>query len=180
MEGEAMRYLTDDADRMLWGCDTFGPNEDYDPMYSDGPGNNPPRCGGHIINEWGESEGCPGCRHCNPPDVESKPYGWGIESFEDPALAEANRAVAHRPVLNGSLYRPLAREGGTGRWRLLRPLRDAIWDRTSRHSRKLAEASEHLWWRLCDECETHQEAKEKYAAWAKHAAQKVYGITTGK
>jgi hypothetical protein len=84
-----------------------------------------PRCGGPVFEGGAQVGDCPGCRHCDPPDRECKPYGWGIESFEDPALAEANRRCHSCWV--GGPYRRLGCPRAT---------RDALWRRLSTHSRR--------------------------------------------
>ena len=106
-------------------------------------------------------EDIPGCRGCDPVDHECKPYGWGIEHFEDPALQVANEDVNARWF--GGPYQQL------DYWPAKKPLRDAIWARLSRHNAKREAQSERLWERLCDECQTHGEAVKKYTAWAEKA-----------
>ena len=160
----ALGNLTDDADRMVGGCDTFGPGDDYDPMY-EGPGDGEPKCGGPRYEQDGHNLGCPGCRHCDPVDHECKPYGFGIERFEDPALLEANEFVATRVYLAGSMYRSPG-----GGWYETRDARmgerNRRWQANTRFDECRLRRSVRLWDRLCDECETHGEAVEKYSRWA--------------
>lgn len=137
--------LTDDADRMPYGCDEFGPNDDYDPMYSDD----------------GIGAG---------PDHEAKPYGWGIESFEDPALQEANEYVHSRVRLAYSMYRTPSDWYETQDARMAD--RNARWKANSRHDKSLERRSDRLWSYLCGECETHAEAVEKYSVWADKVTKK--------
>lgn len=170
--------LTDDADSASYtGCEPFGPSDDYDPMY-EGYGD-APKCGGSRVNEWNEREGCQGCRHCDPPDHENKPYGWGIERCEDPALEAANKATHAK-------YSYDTRGMYTSAWTVLEPwhgsnvrvlwygnfteerreFRDFLWRVWSKWDAKLSKCSDRIWDRLCDTCETHAEAKAKYTAWA--------------
>lgn len=155
--------LTDDAYAHGYaGCEPFGPNEDYDPMYED-PGDGTYRCGRGEFRDIpccldydGKFVG-PGCRHCNPVDPECKPYGFGIERFEQTeALRIVRELKCH--AATGLIYLT----GNPADW-----LRRALtWVgfsfRRERHS-------DRVWERLCDECETHTEAVEKYTAWAKRA-----------
>lgn len=155
-----MNVTTDDADRMPYGCEGFALGDDYDPMY-EGPGDDP-RCGGPVYRE-DHNVGCPGCRECCPPDHECKPYGFGIETFEDPALAEANHFVNTRYCMAGSMYRvPGWSETAAARF----GERDRRWKANSTHDARRLRRSNRVWDRLCDECETHGEAVEKYETWA--------------
>ncbi len=122
-----------------------------------------PRCGGPVSQGTELVGGCPGCRYCDPPDHECKPYGWGIESFEDPALAEANRRVTNGWF--GGPYRRLP---------CPRETRDAIWCRLSTRHRRRERHSDIVWDRLCDEAETHREAVARYTAWAARAVTRRY------
>lgn len=154
---------TDDADRANYtGCEPFGPGDDYDPMY-EGPGG-APKCA-RESNDW---RGCScdhegrripghhGCRHCNPPDHENKPCGWGVETFDSPAWADARRhfLAVWRSVTGRFDAHPMD-------WtRLIRKWAEAGgWDEA------LWKASERLWDRLCADCQTHAEAKAKYVKW---------------
>jgi hypothetical protein len=65
---------TDDADRMVGGCDTFGPGDDHDPMYSDDPCGLP-ACGRQCYydshaREW-VNFGCTGCHECEPDEYDA-------------------------------------------------------------------------------------------------------------
>lgn len=161
-------------------CDSFehDSHSDYDPMYADAPGDDRPRCGGQSW-EYGQWIGCPGCRHCQPVDPEAKPYGFGIEKFEDRALLEANADVANRWF--GGPYQNLAQigyfepRGYTGRGIQYgangrrNELRNEIWRTRTRWSARRWRHSELVWDRLCDECETHREAVKAYQQWAQRA-----------
>jgi hypothetical protein len=136
-----------------------------------------PRCGGPQRDEYGQNTGCPGCRHCDPPDHECKPYGFGIERSEDPALQRANEAVwaivNQRPegkctsawVSTWGMSK--GRFNGGPRWAdadfAYRDFLRRFW---SRQSERRLRHSDIVWDRLCDECQTHGEAVEKYKAWA--------------
>jgi hypothetical protein len=152
---------TDDADRVDYtGCEPFAPGDDYDPMY-EGYGDEP-KCGGCF-----RGNGI-GCRHCSPPDYEAKAYGFGIESFEDPALEEANAYANACYRMSGSMYRAMG-----SYWETLdarREVRDARWQANTRHSSRRLRHSEIIWVRLCENCETHGEAVRAYKKWAKRAA----------
>ncbi len=190
--------LTDDSDRWLSGHET---TFEYDPVpdFDDGPSSEF-RCGrgplgipccrdddGAVVSD--------GCRHCNPPDYEGKPYGWGLERFEDPALERANCEVkAMRPVALYTTAGAYAREEWTGRivevvaadgrrtyrremrvvvgtpaYRDTMDTRDMLWRAYSTWDAKLADRAERLWVRLCENCATHPEAVAKYTKWAERA-----------
>lgn len=157
------------------------PGGDYDPMY-DGHGSDAPKCGGRLREtSWGGLEGgCPGCKHCDPVDYECKPYGFGIESFEDPALAEANAAMWAEIDKRGAGKYTSAWLEDWGMYagrslKSIRPtkadreLRDFCWRFWSKHSKRRERHSNIVWERICNECETHTEAVTKYKAWAKRA-----------
>ncbi len=160
---------TDDADRDYTGTMAeFAPGDDYDPMYSSDERG--PRCA------TGEGFPCccdqntgafigPGCRECNPPDHECKPYGFGIETFDSPEWAEARRHFAAMRTLVFGLPADAHPIMDYGHWLRAWAI-DAGWSETR------SECSERLWDRLCDTCETHTEAKAKYEAWARRAAAK--------
>ena len=145
---------TDDAyARGYTGCDPFLPGEDYDPMYEGFGGE--PKCG-----ECFRDNGV-GCRHCYPPDHEAKPYGFGVETFEhEPSQRLARELQASWPLTGG---------GQLCRLRALELAR-----KWAGFSYRRLRHSEIVWSRLCDECETHGEAAERYTAWAKNAAGKRY------
>jgi hypothetical protein len=170
------RHDTDDADDLGLSPEFLADEDvtrDADGYPSAGPGD--------CVNDFGELA-CPGCRRCCPPDPECRPHGFGVESFEDPALAEAGRVVRERMVMfcDGpyalrATYRDcFGRDVGLSAWPALVPERDRLRRLISTHNDRLARAAARLWDRLCDECETHPEAVEKYTAWAKRAATRCY------
>lgn len=184
---------TDDSARDFTGTmEEFGPGDDYDPMDENAPGGTP-RCGHGPFRDIpcccdhdGKFVG-PGCRECNPPDHECKPYGFGIERFEDPAMDRANRETKNRrPAALYTTAGAYARTYWTGKCDGRgRPVtgvvieepacandtewRDMLWRAYSTWDGKLARRSERIWTRLCEECETHTDAKAKYERWAKRA-----------
>jgi hypothetical protein len=144
---------TDDADLMVGGCDTFDsdPAPDFDGMeYDDYRGG--PKCGGCGTDDNGRWIG-PGCRHCFPPDHECKPYGFGIERWDFEPRMRLVRELSATAWFTGLTW-DQCRECAT-KW-------SGFSNRRLRHSNK-------VWDRLCDECETHTEAVEKYEQWAKRA-----------
>lgn len=155
---------TDDADRVTSGAmEEFAPGDDYDPMYAGyerGPkcanrDGVPCCCDPHTGKFVG-----PGCRHCNPPDHEGKPYGFGIETFDSPEWAEARRHFF-------GVWRFATGQFDAHQmdWRhlLKRWATDAGW------SERRLKCSDRVWDRLCDTCDTHTEAVEKYERWARKA-----------
>ena len=150
--------LTDDIGLSPEFADGYS---DYDPMYADAPGD-APKCGRGpysdipcCCDDEGKYVG-PGCRYCNPPDHENKPYGFGIETFEhNPSLRLANELCLNGPVAFGWMSRPSALTFAR------------LW--TGFSYRRLRH-SDRVWDQLCDDCETHEEAKAKYETWAKRSA----------
>lgn len=148
--------LTDDADRWLTGHDRcFGTGDDipdYDGMEYDDYRSGP-KCGGCCLDGDGYLiPGHPGCRHCNPPDHEAKPYGFGIERWDCEAVMQLVREL-----------RSHARLG------LCREIDSATACRWVGFSLRRERHSDRVWERLCVECETHSEAKERYEQWARRA-----------
>jgi hypothetical protein len=192
---------TDDSDRECTGTmQEFGPGDDYDPMYDDAPGGSF-KCGrGYYgtpccLDEDNKFVG-PGCRHCCPVDHECKPTGFGIEKFEDPAMDAANREMAKRRpqalyTTAGAYARTYWKQHRDGRmmmddkgfpvmgvyveapaYAIDNETRDMIWRAWTTWSERLWKCSERIWDRLCDTCETHGEAVEKYTRWANRATKK--------
>lgn len=97
----------------------------------------------------------PGCRGCDPVDAECKPYGWGIEKFEQEAMLNRARQLKHwwSPAVS---VEPID-------WEYAKTLAF----RWSGFDYALLRMSERVWDGLCDCCETHREALAKYAAWCK-------------
>jgi hypothetical protein len=148
-------WETDDADRMPYGCDTFDtcPVGDRDIMSDEWEAAcGRPRCGGRMYDEYGRRDGCPGCRHCEPPDHECKPYGWGIERFEREDILSRARQLIH--WWGAVSVEPLG-------WQRARELAF----RWSGYDAALERQSKRAWDALCDCCETHGEAAARYAAW---------------
>ena len=158
--------LTDDADRAdHTGCDPFLPGEDYDPMYT-GP----------------DDRGDP-----LAPDRECKPYGWGIEKFEDDALTRANEAMwAEIGKRNINTYTSAGSYLETwgifaGRPKAVnaspadREFRDFCWRVWTTWDARLWRRSERVWDRLCDTCKTHERAVQLYERWASRVTRKSNG-----
>lgn len=154
--------MHDDNDYYGDGCTCGRSARRYDD-YADGNGN------GKIDYDafYAAYPGCPGC---DPIMSDSKPYGFGIDSFEDPALQEANAYAAGKVLLACSMYQPLITDWSPNYVVLSaarREIRNQRWAANSRHDKALEKRSDRFWERLCDECKTHHEAVEKYTAWAK-------------
>lgn len=95
-----------------------------------------------------------GCRGCDPVDWECKPYGFGIESWEDAARCRALRACRVMLALGRLNETGMAREVRLAAT-VYSPLRE--------------EASRLVWDRMCDEATSHRQASERYKAWARRA-----------
>jgi hypothetical protein len=170
--------FTDDADRCELATFDECPVGDRDIMNDEWEmACGMPKCGGR--SEFSGYGGCNGCRHCDPPQCDSKPYGWGIESFEDPALQRANEEVKRERERTGfGMYTSafvsdswLSRGALVSQpWGWWIDRRDFLWRSYSRHDKRREAKSNRVWDRLCDECATHAEAVEKYTAWAERAA----------
>jgi hypothetical protein len=147
--------LTDDSDRWLSGHEsTFDadPAPDWEGMEYD-DWHRGPKCGGCRLDGDGYLiPGARGCRHCNPVDPECKPYKFGIELWECEAALSLRREVC-----------------GHARLGLCRDIDLPTACRWVGFSVRRAKHSDRVWDRLCDECQTHAEAKEKYEAWARRA-----------
>lgn len=147
--------LTDDDTRADFAgnyAETFDADGvgDRDPMYDDAPSGGP-KCGGCGLDDEGRWVG-PGCRHCCPVDHECKPYGFGIERWEHDGYLRLRRELA------GSIIAPMSWEQA-GRCAL----------KWSGFSVRRERHSDIVWDRICDESETHDEAVERYTAWARRA-----------
>lgn len=133
-----------------------------------------PKCGGRC--EYGSYGGCEGCRHCDPVQYDSKPYGFGIESFEDPALQRANEEVKREQERTGfGLYTSaFTSDSWLSRGALVslpfnhvwRERRDFLRRCYTTHDEARERQSNHVWDVLCDECDTHTEAVQRYTDWA--------------
>lgn len=155
--------LTDDADRWLSGHErTFDCGDvpdfdgmEYDDLHSDfkcastgADGQRFPCC-----CDWEGKFVGPGCKHCNPVDHEAKPYGWGLERFE---CNEAYRVL-----------REVSSHASLGLCRSINLRTACAWVGFNFH---VEGCSDRVWDRLCETCETHTEAVEKYTRWAKKVA----------
>lgn len=150
------------------GCEPFGPNEGYDPMYADAPGDGSFKCGRGEFRDIpccldydGKFVG-PGCRDCNPPNHEDKPYGFGIETFDSPEWKDAREHFQRvRSLIFGipSDAHPIL---DYGHWL-------NAWAVNAGWSARRLKHSDIVWDRLCVACETHTEAVAKYEAWARRA-----------
>ena len=107
-----------------------------------------------------------GCSGCDPIMHDCKPYGWGIEEFEDQALSQANEEMNRRWF--GGPYRAFSwSEMITyGAWH---QERNRLWKSRSKWSVRRARHSDIVWERICCEVRTHREAVERYARWADRA-----------
>lgn len=189
MQTDRHGNLTDDADRWLTGHEStldYDPVPDHDGLEYDDL-HRGPKCGGRVFTEDGEYVGCPGCKHCDPVDPENKPYGFGIEKFEDAALARANevcRAAVASRVTNcytSAWVETWGMFAGRGLHHKVgattdadRALRDVCWRFWTKWSARRWTHSERVWGRLCDECQTHTEAVARYSAWARRAITRKY------
>lgn len=147
--------LTDDSDRANFSggyCETF--DYDPDPWYDDDPA---PKCGGSCQNEWGEETGCPGCRHCFPPDSEA--IHTGFETWDRPDFWAARRELNMLADM-GYALRPDP-FGCSNGW--------AYFLRVIGFDARLLRAAEHKLARICDRAETHADAVREYERWAKLA-----------
>ena len=152
--------LTDDADRMPFGCDSFDtcPVGDRDIMSDEHDfACGSPKCANRdgipcCCDYEGRFVG-PGCRHCNPVDFEAKPYGWQIERFESRLVDRLRRELFATAVVTGLTFDQIRTAA-------------VAW---SGFSRRREKHSDIVWERLCCECQTHTEAVEKYTAWARRA-----------
>lgn len=165
-----MCELTDDlglSPEFLMDEDIARDESDYDCLHGS------PKCGGPLRETpWGWEGGCPGCRRCDPVDHECKPYGFGFERFEDPALTEANRAINNRQDAVCGAY-SLHWHGKGGCWKMFRPERDRLWEALTTQNRKLTVASDRKWFVICDRAETHGEAVRLYREWAEQTVTKM-------
>lgn len=136
------------------GCEPFGPGSDYD-----------------IMNTRDyERE--------DAPQYDDKPYGWGFDQHEDPALAEANRAMWDR-IRQRNLNTYTSAGSYLETWGMFagKPtspcatvadieFRDFCYRVWTKRNARLEACSGRVWSGLCDRCDTHAEAVAKYTAWA--------------
>lgn len=145
MYTSSISHLTDDADRMPYGCDEFGPADDYDPMY-EGFGDEP-KCGGC----WRDNGN--GCRHCSPVDFEA--INTGCEIYDNPEFYRVRNELWMLAYLGYALD-PSGRENPAGR---------AYLERAIGYNRKMNHAVHHKLWQICDRAETHGQAVAEFEAW---------------
>ena len=153
--------LTDDADRMVYGCDTFDGYNDHDPMYDDGPsstyrcGRGPYRDIPCCVDDDGKFVG-PGCKHCNPVDHEAQPRKWGFCRYENDAACYLRRSVSTSALLG-----------------LCREIDYTTACEWLGFDFRVERASERVWEKCCNECETHTEAVARYTRWANKVSKKL-------
>jgi hypothetical protein len=121
--------------------------------------------------DYPEADLFPGCQGCDPVMHDSKPYGWGVERFEDPALAEANGYAGGLVILAGSMYRspPQLADGDYRTSDTRREIRDQRWAANSTQSKRRLRHSDIVWGRICDEADGHSDAVRRYKVWANRA-----------
>lgn len=153
-----MMILTDDDTRAFGPESCFGGPDDRDPMYDDAPdgllkcdrGNGP--C---CLDDEGKYVG-PGCCHCCPPDAEA--IHTGFEIWDRPDFYRL-RAELHCTAKFGYCLPPHV-DHASGRAALVRWIG---------HDHRLARAAQRKLELICDDSETHDEAKARYEAWAVRA-----------
>lgn len=102
-----------------------------------------------------------GCRKCNPPMFDCKPGIEGIDKYKDPAFSAAGQWTFN--VWIGGPYRQYEARA------VRMAMREKKWSETTTLNPRIERASRRKWDRLCDECETHDDAIEAYEAWAARA-----------
>lgn len=159
-----MNAYHDDAYDFGGPADAGYRGDDCDPYYLDDHyGRRPCNCPRPETAEDAATH--PGCRKCNPPEFDNCPYGWGIERFEDPALDIA-REDANSRWLGGPYRSYNCYNYPEDCYRRRKEMRDEFWAYRSTHNAKLAAKAKKVWDGLCDKCETHHEAVERYSKWA--------------
>ncbi len=91
-----------------------------------------------------------GCRGCDPVDFEERPYGYGIESWEDAPRMACFRAC------RVSLAMGWINDATADQW---------IEAATTIYCPRLALRARRAWERICDAFETHRAAKGRYVLW---------------
>ncbi len=137
--------------------DIYGDMDPYDA--DDFYGRRPCKCPRYDPQE--RREPGPGCGKCNPPMFDCRPSIEGIDKFKDPAFFAAREWA--RDLWIGGPYRQYAA------YDVRKQLRDERYAATTTLNPRIERAACRKWDRLCDECETHNEAVEAYEAWAKRA-----------
>lgn len=150
--------LTDDEDRANFsGASGFGGPDDRDPMYDDAPRRlKCDRGNGPCCLDWEGKYVGPGCCHCCPPDAEA--IHTGFEIWDRPDFYRL-RAELHCTAKFGYCLPPHV-DHVSGRAALARWIG---------YNQRLARASQRKLELICDDSETHDEAKARYEAWAVRA-----------
>jgi hypothetical protein len=100
-------------------------------------------------------DGFPGCAGCDPVDREDRPYGFGIERWEDAAYLRSRHGC--RALVACGLLRS-------------REVDAYSLETRGRTALRLERAAELRWGRICGRVETHREAVAAYKAWAAKAS----------
>ena len=135
-------------------------DDNYDGPYGGG------RCTCGFLeaaHAWAPEDGNPrdhfaGCAGCDPVMWDCKPYGWGIDLWEDEGRCAAARGTA------GCFLPGLLRECD----------RLAYMDASTTASRRRERASDLRWNRILDTAETHTQAVDRYTSWAKQTVKRRY------
>jgi hypothetical protein len=150
----------DDADRAYFAGDPnatfdYDPTPDWEGMEYD-DWHAAPKCGGAEYPDGRDrvNVGCPGCRHCFPPDYDAIPTGF--DPWEVPGYARVRDELWFAARLGYALP-PHPIDCPAGYAALLRMVN---------FNARLAAAAEFKLARICERCETHPEAKAEYEAWA--------------
>lgn len=168
--------FTDDSDRANFigsYADEYDPAPDFEGMEYD-DWHKTPKCGGPRYPD-SESQyavaanaGCPGCRHCFPPDFEA--IHTGFETWDRPDFWRA-RSTQNMLADIGYALRPHPIDCPNG-W--------ACFLRTIGFDARLHRAANCKLASICERAETHADALEEYKSWAKNAARKVEEIAARK
>ena len=140
---------TDDLDAAVNPpCDSFDfdPVPDYEGMEYD-DWHRAPKCGGAEFENGDQVGGCPGCRHCFPPDPEA--IHTGFEVYDRP---DFYRVGSELRMLAAMGYALDPRDFAAGR---------EYHRRAVGFNARLLRAAERKLDRICDESETHGSMIEK-------------------
>lgn len=121
-----------------------------------------PADGGCYVDAFDDRDG-PYGPGSDPVMHDCRPYGWGIESFEDPALLAANETMNARWF--GGPYRCLSWSEmiAYGAWH---QERNRLWQQASTRDARIQSEAERRWDRFCGTSKTHTEACLRYSRWA--------------
>ncbi|MDE2106481.1 MAG: hypothetical protein KGL39_55215 [Patescibacteria group bacterium] len=98
-----------------------------------------------------------GCAGCDPVDFECKPYGFGIELFEDAARLAVGWDCRYGQWRGGPYQRvPMAHEECVQRIEAATSI-----------DRDLLRRSDRAWGHICDAAESHGQAVARYERWIK-------------